>query len=410
MSIGSKSSHRLCYRAIALIIVIVTLTLASTRMRADTGTCGGASITLPFTDVPASNIFFCSIASAYFSGLTVGTSATTYTPSQPVPREQMAAFITRTHDSALRRGNRRATLGQWWTSTTIPSDATTLVGNSPVSVQADGADLWVVNSNAGTVSRVRASDGQLLGTWTGATGAYGVLVARGRVFVTGEINPGRLYQIDPRQPPGAVTLVTNELGADPSGIAYDGSRIWTATFEGGVSIISLDCPGSCVTTVTAGFGNLVGILFDGANIWVADQGDDTIKKLNADGAVIQTVPVGANPRFPIFDGTNIWVPNRSSNSVTVVRAKDSTGNPLAQPFVLATLTVNGLNFPDTAAFDGQRILVTNSSGNSVSLWRATDLTPLGSFLTGANSAPFGACSDGINFWIALSGTDRLGRF
>jgi hypothetical protein len=94
----------------------------------------------------------------------------------------------------------------------------------------------------------------------------------------------------------------------------------------------------------------------------------------------------------------------------VVRVKDSAGNPLAQPFVLATLTGNGLSFPDSAAFDGQRILLTNSSGNSGSLWRAADLTPLGSFSTGANSGPFGACSDGINFWIALSGTDRLGRF
>jgi hypothetical protein len=258
---------------------------------------------------------------------------------------------------------------------------------------------------------VRASDGRLIETRTGATGAYGVLVARGRIFVTGEINPGRLYSIDPAQAPGGpVSLVTDQLGADPSGIAFDGTKVWTANFAGSVSIITLDCAVSCVTTVSTGFGNLVGALYDGANIWVADQGDDTIKKLNSDGSIAQSVPVGLNPRFPVFDGTNIWVPNRSSNSVTVVRVKDSAGNPLAQAFELATLTGNGLNLSDTAAFDGQRILVTNSSGNSVSLWRATDLTPLGSFPTGASSAPFGACSDGINFWIALSGTDRLGRF
>jgi hypothetical protein len=96
--------------------------------------------------------------------------------------------------------------------------------------------------------------------------------------------------------------------------------------------------------------------------------------------------------------------------VTVVRVKDAAGNPLATPFVLATLTGNGLNAPVTAAFDGERILVTNNGGNTVSMWKAADLTPLGSFPTGAGSSPFGACSDGLNFWITLRFADKLARF
>ena len=66
--------------------------------------------------------------------------------------------------------------------------------------------------------------------------------------------------------------------------------------------------------------------------------------------------------------------------------------------------------PAAAAFDGERVLVTNFIGNSVSLWRAADLTALGSFATGSSTQPFGACSDGINFWVALSGTGKLARF
>jgi len=77
--------------------------------------------------------------------------------------------------------------------------------------------------------------------------------------------------------------------------------------------------------------------------------------------------------------------------------------------VLATLTGNGLNFPHAAAFDGQRVLVTNGGGGSVSLWKAADLTTLGSFGTGASTFPYGACSDGINFWIVLN-AGKLARF
>jgi hypothetical protein len=77
--------------------------------------------------------------------------------------------------------------------------------------------------------------------------------------------------------------------------------------------------------------------------------------------------------------------------------------------VLATLTGNGLNTPVQATFDGQRILVTNLFGNSVSLWNATDLTPIGTISTGPNTPPWGACSDGINFWITLQGPSQLAR-
>src|SRR6185312_2955776 len=98
------------HRALLLVAAAVVLATASRWIQADTGTCGGQATTLPFTDVSAGNTFFCAIAQAYFTGLTNGTSATTYSPTQPVPREQMAVFITRTQDSALRRGSRRATL------------------------------------------------------------------------------------------------------------------------------------------------------------------------------------------------------------------------------------------------------------------------------------------------------------
>ena len=87
--------------------------------------------------------------------------------------------------------------------------------------------------------------------------------------------------------------------------------------------------------------------------------------------------------------------------MTVVRAKDG--------LVLATLMGNGLTDPIQAAFDGQRVLVTNMFGNSVSMWNAADLTPIGSFPTGAATQPFGACSDGINFWVTLSGANQLAR-
>ena len=157
-----------------------------------------------------------------------------------------------------------------------------------------------------------------------------------------------------------------------------------------------------MNTFTTGFNQPNGILYDGTNIWVTDYQAGTLLKLNVVGVILQTINVGLGPYYPIYDGTNIWVPNFLTNSVSVVRA--STGA------VLATLTGNGLDSPVAAAFDGERVLVTNNGEDSVSLWKAADLTPLGSFPTGTNSGPVGACSDGLDFWIVLQGTHRLARF
>src|SRR5436190_4626589 len=155
-------------RATLLLSLIVCATALSMRTHADTGSCGGVTITLPFADVMSSP-FFCQIAEAYFSGLTNGTTASTYSPGNNVTREQMAAFVTRTMDQSLKRGSRRASSNRWWTPTSADDLALTTVGIAPALVQSDGADLWVANNSNGTVSRVRASDGKLLDTWTGAT-------------------------------------------------------------------------------------------------------------------------------------------------------------------------------------------------------------------------------------------------
>jgi DNA-binding beta-propeller fold protein YncE len=360
------------------------------------GACG------PFTDA-AGDAFCPFVLEIFYLGITTGTTATTFDPTANVTRLQMAAFLARTVDGALKRGGRRAVLDQFWTTQNSTVLGLTTVGVGPRLLHSDGADIWVANAD-GTVSRVRASDGKLIEAWTGATNADVVRVAMGKVLVTGFTIPGNLYRIDPSQPAGAVTTVASTLGNTPAGIAFDGGRLWTANIGGGsVSIVT---PGATipwtVTTVAAGFTTPTDAMFDGSNIWISDSTAGKIFKLDAAGAILQTVTTGASPNGIIFDGSNIWVPNFAASTLSVVRASSGV--------VLATLTGNGLDGPGTPAFDGQRVLVTNITGNSVSLWKAADLSSLGNFSTGLATTPLGACSDGIHFWITLQAVNKLARF
>src|SRR5262245_40093060 len=142
------------------------------------GVCG------PFTDVTT----FCpEVLEIFYMGITTGTTATTYSPADNVSRLQMAIFLSRSADRLLQRSNRRAALRRCWTPQNDTALKLTTVGNGPIRVESDGADLWVTNLGSHSVSRVRGSDGKLLETWTGAGTASGVLVAMGEVFVTGVV-------------------------------------------------------------------------------------------------------------------------------------------------------------------------------------------------------------------------------
>lgn len=376
-----------------------------------------AAFGLPFTDL-GSTSFCAEIAEAYFSGLSNGTSGTTYSPAQNVPREQMAAFVTRTLDQSLLRGNRRAALDQWWNSSPHFDQtlATTTVGTQPQLLKSDGADVWVANFGSATVSRVRASDGRVIQTWTSATNAYGVLVAMGRIFVTANQATGTLYLINPSAASGAaVTVATAALGPFPGAIAFDGNKIWTANSNngapGGGGSISIVVPGTwTVTTVTTGFHEPIGLVFDGAHMWVTDATSTgtVLRKLDPNGVVLQNIALGFGAGHPAFDGRNVWVPQFFDEKLSVVRVSDGA--------VLKTFpaNANGMDEPTQAAFDGQRIAVTNASNvngtPSVSLFKATDLSAIGNFPLAGVTSPFGVCSDGINFWISLSGSAKVGRF
>jgi hypothetical protein len=368
--------------------------------------CGTKLYPFPFTDVGSVADPFCpGIMEAYTTGITKGSSPTTFSPGDTVPRLQMTTFLQRSLDTGLARTSRRGALNQWWTAKNRQAMLDIDVGGSAaVRCAADGASIWV--SNAGQVVRVEASTGKILGTWTGVPASVPLMSIAGGIVVAGQGLPnGSLYYLDTTSAPGAAFLLANNLGGNPAGIAFDGDKVWTANRSGSVSIVTpQDTPPLPVTTVSTGFQNLGGILYDGAHIWVTDMNANKLLKLDANGNILQTVPVGTAPNFLTFDGTNLWVPNSGDNSISVVQA--SNGNVVA---TIAGDATNKLAGPVSASFDGERVLVANYTGASVSLFKAADLSFIANVPLGAGAVPLGTCSDGISFWITDQNAKRLLR-
>ena len=383
-------------RPLLLLAVVLCSLLAGGAARIVQDQCG------PFTDVTPG---FCPyVLELYYLGITAGTSATTFSPDDPLTRGQGAVFIAKGLNQSLARSSRRAALGQWWTTQNGQALGLTNVGSTPVSVAADGQDVWVLDVGDLSVARVRASDGRVLETWTDALGAgprTALAVAMGRVFTTGF---GNLYMIDPSQPAGAVVTVANTDTGSSTSLAFDGEKFWITDATGHLFFVTPGAtPPWLVQPVDAMIAGPNDILFDGASMWISDQAGARVLKMNADGSIGVSIPVEGTPEGLVFDGSNVWAAVvTDTGDLVVINAAGGT--------VLQTLTGNGLMSPLSVAFDGQRILATNVDGNSVSLWRAADLAPLGTFSTLPGGEPRGVASDGIDFWIAFGSSGQLGRF
>src|SRR5215471_1012837 len=124
-------------RVVAAILFALGALLAGGTVRVVQDQCG------PFTDVTPA---FCPyVLELYYLGVTAGTSATTFSPDDPLTRGQGAVFVAKGLNQALARSSRRAALGQWWTTTPhwdIGLGLTT-VGNGPFQCASDGQDVWV---------------------------------------------------------------------------------------------------------------------------------------------------------------------------------------------------------------------------------------------------------------------------
>jgi 6-phosphogluconolactonase (cycloisomerase 2 family) len=321
----------------------------------------------------------------------------------------MTTFLQRSIDQGLKRSNRRGALGQWWTPKTAQGlRRTALPGVGLASFcKADGERVWVTNGT--NLLSVLASTGELQANIDFGAGVdvKGLVIANGGALYVAPTSQRLAFAMPKRDAPFHGDWGFQGVTYTPNAIAFDGDRVWTANYTANsITIRALvgGEPTGSSTEVTLGFGTPLDIIFDGSHMWVADPAFDQILKLDANGAILQRVNVGADPAYMAYDGANIWVPNLSANSISVVRA--ATGAIVA---TLVTNASNALSVPVQAAFDGERILVTNLGSDSVTLFRAADLSLIGNVPLPAGSDPYGACSDGINFFVTLRGTKELLR-
>ena len=97
-----------------------------------------------------------------------------------------------------------------------------------------------------------------------------------------------------------------------------------------IAILHWYSAGQTANFSSGGFG-AIGVAFDGANIWVANNNSNVVTKMRAnDGEQLATFTAGNSPYGVVFDGAYIWVTNYGDNNVYGWAARDQ---PPITPFV-----------------------------------------------------------------------------
>jgi len=281
------------------------------------------------------------------------------------------------------------------TTNTSPAIHTYAAGFAPINDVFDGSNIWVSNTDSNTVTKLRASDGSILGTYAVGTYPYGICFDGTNIWVA-NYNSNNVTEL--RASDGTI-LGTYPAGQHPMGICFDGTNIWITNASSSVTKLSAS-NGSILGTFAVN-NTFCSICCDGTNIWVTNALSNCVTKLRAsDGYNLGSYTVGPKPYGICFDGTNIWVTNNGYDDInngSITKLNDSDGS------VLGTYTV-GIG-PIGICSDGTSIWVANWTSNTVIKLRSNDGLVLGTYAVGTQ--PQGICFDGNNVWVANHGSDSV---
>ncbi len=192
------------------------------------------------------------------------------------------------------------------------------VGSAPVGIAFDGANIWVVNNLGDTVTKLRANDGMVIGTFRAGNYPREVIFDGANIWISNGNDNSTVTKL--RASDGA-ELGTFSVGRDPERMAFDGANVWVGnSLSNSVTKLRASDGKRLATCKVGNAPN--GVAFAGANIWVANGPDNTVWKLRVSDCSIEGKFNVPNPDAMAFDGSNIWVTNYQSNTVTKLRATD----------------------------------------------------------------------------------------
>ena len=231
----------------------------------------------------------------------------------------------------------------------------------------------------------------------GANGPVGPAGAVGPVGPVTRISRGQIGRLRWDTDPARPFTVTAGI-ASPTGVAFDGTNVWVAN-DGANTVSKLNrVTGAVVGSPVPVGASPVELGFDGTFLWVIDAGGSVTKVDAVAGTALGTVPLAGNPSSFAFDGTYVWVGNSASNTLSRINAAT-----LAVDAAFATVELG----PSALVYAGGFIWSVNTTDNSVS--KVNPSTAQVDPAIAVGPAPTGVAFDGDALWVSSSTATTMAR-
>lgn len=259
-----------------------------------------------------------------------------------------------------------------------------------------------IQVQAGTYAEDLNMDHPGVSTWleggydSGFTTASGFTVINGQVVISsGTVT---MSKIAIGSPGNAWACTSIHVGQCPVGVLFDGAHIWVAD-ECGEEIYKILASTGEIASVYPGQHGAQYLAYDpmNNNVWVTNPGSDSVTVVNATSGIFANHPAGeakgSNPDGIVFDGASMWVANYEPATVTQIRASDAA--------ILQTIPVGtkGSSKPRFLAYDdvAKRVWVSIGTDNKVK-----KIDPETGAVEGDYAVPgfpYAMLFDGTSIWV-----------
>jgi glutamine cyclotransferase len=145
----------------------------------------------------------------------------------------------------------------------------------------------------------------------------GIAYARGELWTSGGFT-GTIFRIDAYT--GAVLGSFPGPTTSPRGLTHDGSTLWVTSWSNNTVYRLIDATGQVISSFPAfvGTGRPDGLAWDGANLLISDEANN-IHWFTPTGTALRFITVPAsgsfNPRDLGWDGTHVWAGYQSTGRI-----------------------------------------------------------------------------------------------
>lgn len=282
------------------------------------------------------------------------------------------------------------------------SDSTSLTsGYTTTGLMYDGSQIWVARKGTyptdGILENVDTAQAKLL-----SDTSVGFSLTTAPVYAPGYISGDYVWVFSTASDSYAYldrqtgSITTGSSGATdyPNAVVFDGKHLWLG---GNNSIMQYSYTGVLSTRVS-GLGNISDIIYADGYIWAADDTNNVVHQVDVDTYTDQQITVGTDPSALVYDGANVWVANYSDDTLTKISTTDNS----TTSYTISSLGIG----PNDIVFDGANIWIGFDNGDGVGYFKVADET------VGESDQLLGAsidyiAYDGTYVWATDNSTDTI---